>query len=1325
MTENPPALSPIQRRMQKQGPLSYSQESLWFLQQLDPSNIAYNSAYLFRITGGVDPQIMEHALNEIVRRHENLRTVYPIRGGQPLMLVRPHESFMLPFVDYSSLLKEEQETVIREYAVEHGNVAFNLFEGPLTRFALLHTAPKEDYLFVAIHHIGFDAWSRQVLIGELVQLYGAYRTGLELGLPDLPVQFIDYALWQRDWLSGDTLTSFIDHWKNILCGELPTLDLPTDHPRPAMQTYRGARHHFGLSPAISTKVRQFCQKEHLTSFHFFLAAYAVLLMRYTGQEDLITGCPFANRPFSELDGIIGAFINTLPIRLNLSNDPSVRDFLGQVRAVMLDAFSWQAVPFETLVSELSLQRDLSRTPVFQVLINMRNVPKRSHAIDGLDVEIVLREDASAAFDVSLELGDEGDHFSAAIRYNTSLFDQTTILHMASHYQNIISAMLERPEDPISELEMLSSSERQRLLLDWNETRSEYPQVCVHQLISGQAAKNPDGLAVICNGNNLTYSTLERKANQLAAYLLAKGLKPGALVGIFLPRSEELLVTQLAILKAGGAYVPFDLTYPVERLAYILQDANPALVITHSSLGAQLPNHCLKIILDAESDAIRAFPNVGSSSPSDGDAILYVTYTSGSTGRPKGVMTVQRGVMNYLHHLVKTFNFKAEEKVIQFTPLSFDAAFRDTLGVLTFGGTVVLMDDGQMHDPDFIRSAILEQQVTGILSVVPTMLRALAHSILGSRTSVYQLRFLMPSGEALQEADIELVRNAFGKAVQIVNQYGPTECSMISTLYTVPANLPEGVPGVPIGKPISNVRVYVLDQYRQPVPVGVRGELYIGGIGVSPGYLNQPVLTADRFFPDPYWSGGRMYCTGDLVQYSPDGILSFLGRRDNQVKIRGYRVELEEIEAVIRECPGIQDAAVVVLRSDKHQDVLVAYITLSGGKREPITGNLQRYLADRLPFYMLPSSIKVLDGMPLTPNGKIDRAALPRLESIAGEDRYLAPGNDTEKRLVSIWKELLGVERIGIRDNFFELGGHSLLAVRLFSRIQEEFGQSLPLLLLFKEGTVEAIARSLTVKENPTLPQGIVPIRSEGSEPPLFIVSAGLYMHELVLGLAPVWPVYGVDPFENGKVVYRKSVQETAKIFYRNLVDFYPQGPYSLLAHSAYGYFALELARLLVQSGKKVNFLGLLDTYPPGRRRQANLADRVKIHILNLQGKDFPAILQYIGRSAWRFLTRWRRRAVVDAGLIKYYEKKTQVKEVRNLLLRAYNPEPYEGQVTLFTATHRPWYMRWDPMEHWANILTGKLEIIPIPGDHMSALTSPHLDLLARKIESLLRQHDNE
>jgi amino acid adenylation domain-containing protein len=1308
--------------MQKQGPLSYSQESLWFLSELDPTNNAYNSVYLFRLIGGVDHQVMERALNEIVRRHEVLRTVYPSRGGQPLMQIHSHAPMPLPYVDYSSLLPEEREAVIQKYVLEHGRVPFNLYEGPLTRFALLHAAPQEDYLFFAIHHIGFDAWSRHVLIGELVQLYGDFRSGNGSGLPNLPIQYVDYALWQRDWLCGDTLKTYVEHWKNILSGELPILDLPTDYQRPSIQTYRGARHHFRISPAISNRVKEFCKKEHLTPFHFFLAAYAVLLMRYTGQEDIITGCPFANRPLPELDGIIGAFINTLPIRLNLGGDPSVRSLLGQVRAVMLDAFSWQAVPFEALVSELSPQRDLSRTPVFQVLINMRNVPKRSHAIEGLEVKDELLDDATAAFDISLELGDAGDHFSAAVRYNVSLFNQATILKMVSHFQNIIGAMLEESESPLSGLGMLNPSERQSLLLDWNDTRSEFPQNCIHELISEQAAKNPDAQAVICNGRHLTYSTLEKKANQLAAYLLARGVEPGTRVGIFLPRSEELLVAQLAILKAGGAYVPFDLTYPVERLVYILKDAVPALIVTDSSSGSQIPDQLQRIYLDSDAGKIQTFPEQENFTGSDLDSPVYVTYTSGSTGRPKGVVNIQRGVVNYLHHLVKTFHLKAGERVIQFTPLSFDAAFRDTLGVLTFGGTVVLMDDEQMRNPDFINTAIVEQQIACNLSVVPTMLRALAQSMLKNPTLEHHLRLIMPSGEALQVADIKLVKEAFGKAVQIVNQYGPTECSMISTLYTIPEVLPADIPDIPIGKPISNVRVYVLDQNRQPVPVGVMGELYIGGIGVGLGYLNQPALTAERFFSDPFWPGNRMYRSGDRVRYLPDGMLSFLGRLDHQVKIRGYRVELGEIDAVIGEFPNIQ-AAAVVLRQHEGSEMLAAYITLFDKDQEFVTDNLQQYLKDRLPFYMLPSTITILDEMPLTPNRKIDRRSLPSPESRNGQ-AHLAPRNDIERRLVSIWKEVLEVEQVGVRDNFFELGGHSLMAVRLFSRIEQEFGQALPLLLLFKEGTVEALATILAGEKPGMLMDGVVSIQPEGDLPPLFILSASLYMRPLALAMGTMHPIYGLHSQENGQLVYRGSVQETAEIFHRCLTNFYPDGPYLLLGHSAHGLFAIELARLLRREGKQVAFLGLLDTYPPGSMRQVKLIDRVKIQLINLQNGNLADKVKYLKLLVRRLGSRWLH-GIIDVRSTESEELKKPVKEIRRRLVRAYKPEPYDGNAHLFSASDRPWYIRWDPMEEWVKTFTGPFEVVKVPGDHMSMLQAPRVDILAEKINARLSKNEAE
>lgn len=1323
MTVNPPVPPPIPLRSQKRGPLAYSQESLWFLSEMDPSNNAYNSIYLFRLTGGVDHQIMERTLNEIVRRHGILRTTFPSRGGQPLESIKPYESFSLPYFDYSSLALEEREPAVRQYALHYINIPVNLSKGPLTRFALLHTSSHEDYLFFAIHHICFDAWSRYVLINELVQLYSSFHTGNDLRLPELPIQYIDYAIWQREWLSGDTLKLYINHWKDILRGELPVIDLPIDHPRPVLQTYHGARHFFGIQPALSDQVKKFCQKERLTPFHFFLAAFAILLMRYSGQEEVIIGCPFANRPRPELDGLIGVFINTLPIRLNLGGNPSVRSFLGQVREVMLDALSWQAVPFEALVSELSLPRDTSRTPVFQVLINMRNVPRRSRSIEGLNIEDILTEDIPAAFDLYLELGDEESKFNAAIRYNTDLFDRTTILNLVSHFQNILSAMLAEPERQISELGILTSAERQRLLVDWNENQLEYSPQCVHELISVQAAKNPDAPAVICNGRELTYSSLEQRSNQLAAYLLTKGVKPGTLVGLFLPRSEDVLIALLAILKAGGAYVPFDLTYPDERQAFMFQDANPSLVITNSSLESKIPNQILKIFLDSDAATIQACYGRSDFNRTNRDSLLYVTYTSGSTGRPKGVMNTQGGVLNYLNYLEKNYHLKAGERIIQFTPFSFDAAFRDSMGVLTFGGTVVLLDDEQMRDPDFIYRALVDQEITCVLSIVPTMLRALARSAPKNRVEENHLRLIMPSGEVLQTADIELVRNAFGRAVQIVNQFGPTECSMISTHYSVPNDLPVDIQNIPIGKPINNVSVYVLDQFRHPVPVGVKGELYIGGVGVGAGYLNKPSLTDESFCSDPSRRGGRMYRTGDLVRFSPDGTLYFLGRLDHQIKFRGYRVELGEIEAVIGEYPNIQ-AVAVVFSQKEGLETLSAYITLNDGEQVFSTEILQQYLKDRLPFYMLPSGIMILKEMPLTPNRKIDRRALPLQENGKEQHQYLAPRNDIEKRMASIWKEVLGVERVGVRDNFFELGGHSLLAVHLFARIREEFDQSLPLLLLFKDGTVEGLSISLKSQGETSSQNGVTPIQPEGSGIPIFFLSAGLYMRDLAFALGTTHPVYGLHPSENGQLLYRGSIQEMVKIHYQCLIDFFPQGPYLLIGHSSNGLYALELARLLRKEGKKVAFLGLLDTYPPRIRREASRADRLKIHLNNIQDKNFHGILTYAGLSLQRLTNRWWR-AVVGIRAIELYERKGNVKEVKKLILRAYKPEPYDGKVTLFTATQRPFYVRSDLMEQWTNIFTGPFEIIPIRGDHMSILEPPQVTLLADKILSMLNSYESE
>jgi amino acid adenylation domain-containing protein len=1316
MTETIPAPPPIQPRHFNQTNLSFSQESLWFLQQLDPENIAYNSNYLLKFTGKIDSPSLERAINELVRRHEPFRTSYPNKGGRPVQVIHPFEAFSLKNVDLSGLSEDEQQLAVRRIYSEKGNQPFNLLQGPLVRFIYLHLNENENYLFFSTHHIGTDAWSRQIIFSELMQLYDAFRSGREPLLPELPIQYADFAAWQREWLSGKILTTFIDHWKGILSGDLPILELPTDRPRPVQQSFHGATYRFRFSQVLFSQMTSFCKREHLTLFHFLLAAYALLLARYTGLEDIIIGCPFANRFRPELNEVVGLFVNTLPIRINLSGNPSVRTFLDQVREAMLDAFSWQAAPFEALVSEISPQRDLSHTPIFQVVINLKNIPTRQTPIEGLKAENILREEVPSAFDISLDFDfAEDGHLEGSLNYNVDLYDENTIIHMFAHYQNLLKELLANSDRPIKDLEMLTPSEWQRIAIDWNNTGRDFPQVCIHDLIAVQTKRNPDWLAVVCNGNSLTYGDLEIKANRLAHYLRANGVSAEARVGLYLPRTENTLIALLAVLKAGGAYVPIDLASPIERINYMIEDSDPAVVITSSYLSNKLPNKIKKICLDTEAVSIDACESGSLISSANNDSLAYVMYTSGSTGRPKGAMNTHKGIVNYMAHMINKFQFGPSDRVIQFTSLSFDSSVWNVLGTLSYGGTVFFMDDEQMRNPDCIYAAVIDHQATYI-NLVPTMLRAICESAKEHKPEKNCLRLISCGGDVLREADVELARQVFGRLVNVNNQYGPTECSISAIHYLVPDTLPNGLQGVPIGKPISNARVYILDDYLHLVPQGVKGELFIGGIGVGRGYWNRPDLAAERFLPDPFWPGGRMYRTGDIGRQLPDGSICFLGRSDNQVKIRSYRVELGEIEAIVNEFSGVKDA-VVVLSNQNGSDKLVAYITVSEGTLGQIKENLQVYLAERLPFYMLPSVIVQLEAMPLTVSGKVNKNALPLPETSADNDHLHAPRNDIETRLVSIWKEVLGIERVGVRDNFFELGGHSLLAVQLLARIQEEFGLSLPLQILFTEGTVQSLAEALARIDNPSFLQGITPIRPEGSKTPLFIISPQLLMRDLALTLAPGHPVYGLAPVENGKEVYRKSVQDTAIIYYHNLVDFYPQGPYLLIGHSGRGLFTLELARVLLQNGKDVAFLGLLDTrlhssIPPVKR--------LKFHANNLMRKNLPQMLQYTQISLRRFSTRASIK-ILNPKTVERYQKegRVQVQEVMHHLMRTYVPKPYPGQVTLFSIANLPSEIHENPIKRWAKTFTGQFNIVTVPGDHVTMLKQPHVAFLAEKIDALL------
>jgi len=1319
MTKTPPAPPPIQCHHLKQTSLSYSQESLWFLQQLDPGNSAYNSNYQIRITGGIDRHIMEQALNVLVRRHESLRTTFPNQGGKPVQVIRPFEAFSIPFEDFSGLPEDELEQVIHHYISKLGNQPFDLQKGPIIRFALLHNAQKWDTLFFSIHHISFDAWSRHIFISELMQVYDALRSGKEPVLPELPIQYGDYSAWQREWLSGETMVAYIEHWKTILSGDLPILEIPTDRPRPAIQTFRGARYHFRFPPGISSRMKGFCQSEHMTLFQLLLAAYALLLMRHSGQEDIIIGCPFSNRSRPELDGLVGLFVNTLPIRVNLQGNPNVREFLNQVHTVMLEAYPWQVAPFEALVSDISPQRDLSRTPVFQAVINMKNVPKRRTSIEGLELMSYLQEDSPSQFDIALEfdVGEDGE-LDASLHYNVDLFDENSIIYMSAHYQNLLGELLTKTDRPIADLEMLTPSEVKRIVIDWNDTVTDYPrEKCIHQLFEEYAENAPDSPAIVFAGRELTYRQLNSRANQLAHSLCEMGIRSELRVGLYIERSSEMIIALLAILKAGGAYVPLDMAYPSKQQEFILRDTKSPLLLTLRRHLPNLPSFDGKVVCLDDEAIYNGNSEKNPCISMVSENLAYVMYTSGSTGLPKGTCIPHRAVVRLVKN-TNYFHVSLDEVFLQFAPLAFDASTFEIWGGLLNGAKLVIFPP-HLPSPDELSRFVDTSGVTTLW-----LTAGLFHQIMESQPGIVNhLHQLLSGGDVLSPTHVRMALQQ-NPNCRLINGYGPTENTTFTCCYTIKE--PSMEQSVPIGRPIANTSVYILDAYRRPVPVRVVGELYIGGDGLAREYLNQPELTNLKFVPNHFsgQAGARLYRTGDYVRWLPDGNIEFLGRMDKQVKLRGYRIELGEIEAAIGQFPDVYQAIVLMCEDQPWEKRLVAYIIPTSGTTLD-SNKLRGFLREKLPGYMVPSAFVLMDAFPLTVNGKVNQQALPRPERGAEADQSLKPRNDIETRLVSIWKEILGVAQVGIRDNFFDLGGHSLMAVSLFSRIEAEFGQYLPLVLLFKDGTVEAIARILGDEERPTHPPGIVQIQPEGLDIPLFFVSPSLYMRDLAILMAPGRPVYGVDPVENGKVVYRKSVQETARIYYHNLVNYYPQGPYLLLGHSANGYFTLELARLLINNGKEVAFVGMLDTFPPGPKHQQTPIDRVKIHIHNLKNKNLTEIMQYFVRSFHSFSGRWRRRVTVKEKKIVQHEKIGQEKEeIRDLILSTYNPEPYEGKVTLFSAAEHRFYIPWDPMEPWTNIITGQLDVLPISGDHGSMLENPQVNELARKIDGLLPRRKN-
>ncbi|MDZ7959081.1 MAG: amino acid adenylation domain-containing protein [Aulosira sp. DedQUE10] len=1038
-------------------PLSFAQIRLWFLEQLEPGSSTYNLSRALKLQGALNITALEESLTEIIRRHEILRTTFTCVDEQPTQVINSNCSIKIPIINLEDLSVEVREAEVKKLLKQEAQKSFDLSKNPLFHTLLLQLAAQEYVLIFTIHHIIADGWSAGVIVRELAALYESFCTGKPSPLPELSIQYGDFAIWQRQWLQGKILQQQINYWKQQLGGSLPVLELPTDRPRTAIQTFAGRKQFFTISPTLTTALKTLSQQEGVTLFMTLLAAFQTLLYRYTGQEDILVGSPIANRNRAEIEELIGFFVNTIVLRTNLAGNLSFRDLLKRVREVTLGAYSHQDLPFEQLVEELQPERNFSHTPLFQVMFALQNAPMAELKLPGLSINVEEVDTETSRFDLTLFLTENHQGLMGIFEYNSDLFDADTITRIQGHFQTLLEAIIANPEQDLSNLPILTKPELQQLLIGQNDTQIDYPSVCIHQLFEAQVEQTPNAVAVVFEDEQLTYRELNQRANQLANYLQNLGVGAEVLVGICVERSLEMIVALLGILKAGGAYVPLDPAYPQERLGYMLADSQLAVLLTQKSLLANLPSHNAQVVcLDEEWERISQQNTSNLTHKLTPENLAYLIYTSGSTGKPKGVQISHGAVINFLTAMRQKPGLTQQDILLSVTTLSFDIAALEIYLPLIVGAQTIIVSRQVASDGIELAKLLTASGATVMQATPATWRMLLAAGWRGNQ----QLKILC-GGEAL---DYTLAQQLQQRGKEVWNLYGPTETTIWSAVYPVKNN-------VAIAHPIANTQFYILDASNQLVPMGVAGELHIGGAGLARGYLHQPELTAQKFISNPFNldSASRLYKTGDLVRYRADGTIEFLGRIDNQVKLRGFRIELGEIEAVLNQHPSVQISMVVVREDEPGNQRLIAYIVPQPAQTLAIA-EIRHLLAEKVPNYMLPAAFVTLDKLPLTPNGKIDRRALPTPDTTRTnlEVVFVAPRNTIEEAIAKIWQQVLGAAQVGVNDNFFELGGHSLLATQVISRLRKTLAIDLPLRALFAYPTVAELATTIQKTTTPKL-----------------------------------------------------------------------------------------------------------------------------------------------------------------------------------------------------------------------------------------------------------------
>lgn len=1315
-------------------PLSFAQEGLCFLDRLDPNSCAYTVPQAFWLRGILNTAALQESLRRIMERHEALRARITWRDGLPVQEITTHAVFDLPVVALKGSCEADRDMELQRLAEDWVAQPFDLAVGPLIRAQLVQVNAEVHLLLLNTHHIVFDGWSQTVLAEELSTFYSSIVHSGHPPPPALPIQYADFAAWQRGRLSGAGLERQLTYWQNQLADAAP-LVLPMDQARPARQTYRGARFDFKLSPEIAAELQRFNQREGVTSFTSLLAAFQALLMRYCGQHDVVVGVPTANRQQVELEGLIGFFVNMLALRVDLAGNLSFRDAVKQLHVTEMEAFQHQDLPFEKLVEALRIARDPGCHPVFQVVFAFQNTPEQVLELAGLTVKRHPLPSRSTRFDLELHLQPEAEGLAGAFYFNTDLFNRDTIERLANCFQVLLTGAMAEPERPVAELPLLTATERQRLLFDWNATAAEYPRdKCIHQLFEDQVERTPDAVAVVFENQRLTYRELNANANRVAHALCRQGVGHAQCVGLLLGRSVEFVITVLGILKAGAAYLPLDPEQPAARLQVILRTAAARLVIGRDALpavalaGAGIP------FVDWETLHQNSLSGAADSLPARNAAtdLAYVMFTSGSTGEPKGVMVPHRAVVRLVRGQ-SYLPFHERLTFLMLSPTAFDASTLELWAPLLDGGKLALYPEGAL-DLTQLGKVIATHRVTCLW-----LTSALFNVVLDQQPeTLSSLRYLLSGGEALSVAHI---RRALARLPQtcIINGYGPTEGTTFTTTHQVNTGLTETMNSVPIGRPLANTQVYILDQRRQPVPIGFAGELYIGGDGLALGYLHQPALTAERFVPDPFSStpDARLYRTGDRCRYLPDGSIDFLGRLDHQVKIRGFRIELGEIEGVLGTHPGIQGAVVVAKESGGGDKKLVAYVVVRD-QPGPGVAELREFLKEKLPDYMIPAAMVNLANFPLNANGKIDRQALPEPQENAKvcAAEVVAPRTTTETKLAAIWSELLGVAKISVHDNFFDLGGHSLLAVRLQARVEKELGVKLSLVTIFQHPILEALATAIQLPTDANSRRGIFPLTTGNATPELYFI-----INETSLGLLQLarllenrlslfastepLPHAAVEASSKGEPCPLPAMESLAALHVEQIHQRQGTRPCLLAGHCFSGILAFEIAHQLQRAGTPVEGVVMLDSWmkSPGKLWWQRAWLRTHLQRTLLRG---PGYLLAKLRTR-RAITDLRKASssgngefdilpggILPAALEKFCQQ----------VLRTYRPRPLASRgIVLISkddwASHA--YRKIHPALGAESYFVNGLKTVDVPGDHVTMLKETNLHTVAAVFQDCVKE----